>query len=111
MLDMKYLGKRQQNVDEKEMYSEIYAHRIKTLLMRQITLINSAKMQVKLSCSKITRKVIVQFSSHFHLFIFSYFQLTSHHVNMSNFYRFLLPINEKKKLRDKYITEINTDIT
>ena len=96
MLDMKYLGKRQQNVDEKEMYSLIYAHRIKTLFMRQITLINSAKMQVKLSCSKITRKVIVQFSSHFHLFIFSYFQLTSHHVNMSNFYRFLLPINEKK---------------
>ena len=67
--------------------------------MRQITLINSAKMQVKLSCSKITRKVIVQFSSHFHLFIFSYFQLTSHHVNMSNLYRFL-PINEKKKLRE-----------
>ena len=44
MLDIKYLGKRQQNVDEKEMYSEIYAHRIKTLFMRQITLINSAKM-------------------------------------------------------------------
>ena len=80
------------------MYSEIYAHRIKTLLMRQVTLINSAKMQVKLSCSKITRKFIVQFSSHFHLFIFSYFQLTSHHVNMSNLYRFfILPINEEKK--------------
>ena len=89
------------------MYSEIYAHRIKTLLMRQVTLINSAKMQEKLSCSKITRKFIVQFSSHFHLFIFSYFQLTSHHVNMSNLYRFLLPINE----RDKHLTEINTDIT
>ena len=81
MLDMKYIcGTRQQNVDEKEMYREIYAHRIKTLLMRQVTLINSAKMQVKLSCSRITRKFIVQFSSHFHLFIFSYFQLTSHHV-------------------------------
>ena len=94
------------------MYSEKYAHRIKTLLMRPVTLINSAKMQVKLSCSKITRKFIVQFSSHFHLFIFSYFQLTSHHVNMSNLYGFLLPINEKKKTkRDKHITEINTDIT
>ena len=65
--------------------------------MRQVTRINSAKMQVKLSCSKITRKFIVQFSSHFHLFTFSYFQLTSHHVNMSNLHRFLLPINEKKK--------------
>ena len=80
--------------------------------MRQVTLINSAKKQVKLSCSKITRKFIVQFSSHFHLFIISYFQLTSHHVNMSNLYRFLLPINEKKKTkRDKHITAINIDIT
>ena len=64
--------------------------------MRQVTLINSAKMQVKLSCSKITKKFIIQFSSHFHLFIVSYFQLTNHHVNMSNLYRFIITDKQEK---------------
>ena len=68
------------------------------LLIRQVTRFNSTKMPLELSCSKITREFIAQFMLSF---LFRYFQLISHLVDMSNHYRFTN--NKNRKDIDKYI--------